>query len=535
VAKEAIDGSHSLLSSTGGGLGLKDSRDGKAAIKRKTQAGQALPLTAAALVVLLGIMGLGIDMGVLRYDKRVQQTAADAAAIAGAQDLSSGSAVTSGAQNASSLNGFTDNSSGATCTSDPSSVGCITVTVNNPPLSGPHACANDANCTKYVETLVADVQPTYFMKILGVDSEKVVARAVATNVGTSFGAGGGGGCIVTTGTPTEKLTANNSGLGTSGSVILNAPLCGIVDNGNLIANGGANLSINAGSIGVGGTYNAPSQEDCSANPPVGVCPQPCSSGTTCNMPYSGDPLSGKYPVPATAPSLGTIDINNGSCNGTGCSGVTCQTVGSVTPCTISPGIYDDICIESGQIVDFSDGGSTNGGLFVITGNSTCNNSVDFKIAGGATICSSTNADCSGMPSSQVAEPGSENNGVTFYMAGTTASVHDAGTTTVQLTAPNSGTYEGLLFYQAAGNAATMTLIGTSTSFYQGTVYTADTSAQLYFGGNAGFNEYAQYTLIDVGQLTLAGNPDVALNSNYSGLSNGGGPVAGMINTAVLVE
>lgn len=497
-------------------------------MKHKTEAGQALPLVAAALLVLLGIMGLSIDMGVLRYDKRLQQTAADAAAIAGAQNLASGGAVTLGAQNASSLNGFTDNSSGANCSSDPSAIGCVTVTVNNPPLSGPHTCANDANCDKYVEVLVADVQPTYFMKILGVESEKVVARAVATNVGASFGDGGGGGCIVTTGTPSEKLTANNAGFGASGSVILNAPLCGIMDNGNLTANGGTNLSINAASIGVGGTYSAPSQENCGANPPVGVCPQPCSDGSVCGMPYSGDPLSGQYPVPATSPSLGPIDITSGSCSGSGCVGVTCQTVGSITPCTIKPGIYDDICIESGQTVNFSDGGSTSGGLFVITGNSTCSTGVDFKIGGLATVCNSTNADCSGMPNSA-------NNGVTFYLGGTTASVQVDGTATVQLTAPNSGTYEGLLFYQAAGNSSTMTLIGNSTSFYQGTIYTADTSAQLYFGGNAGFNSEAAYTMIDVGQMTLAGNPDVTINADYSGLSNGGGPLAGMLNNAVLVE
>lgn len=494
---------------------------------RKNESGQALTLTAVALVALLGVMGLAIDTGMMRYDKRVQQTAADAAAIAGASNLAADGAgspaVTSGAQNASYLNGFTDNSGSATCANNPGTIGCITVTVNNPPQSGPHQ-----GDSKYVEALVSDVQPTYFMRILGVQSETVVARAVATNVGAGFGAGGGGGCIVTTGTPTEKLTANNAGLGASGSVILNAPTCGIVDNGNLTANGGTNLSVNAGSIGVGGTYNAPSQENCSASPPVGVCPQPCPDGTVCGMPYSGDPLSGKYPIPASSPSLGPVTINSGSCSGGGCSGVTCTTVGSVVPCTISPGIYDDICIGSSQIVDFSDGGSAAGGLFVITGNSLCSNGVDFRVGGNTTICNSKNANCTGMP-------GSANAGVTFYLAGTSGSVQIDGTATVQLTAPNSGTYEGLLFYQAPGNAQTMTLIGNSNSFYQGAIYTADTSAQLYFGGNTGFNSQAAYTVIDVGQLTLAGNPDLNISSNYSGLTNGGGPLAGAISTAVLVE
>jgi len=49
-----------------------------------------LIFTAAALVVLMGFAGLAIDMGVMRHDKRLQQTAADAAAIAGASTCHSG-------------------------------------------------------------------------------------------------------------------------------------------------------------------------------------------------------------------------------------------------------------------------------------------------------------------------------------------------------------------------------------------------------------------------------------------------------------
>ncbi len=503
-------------------------------MRRSGESGQALVLTAIALVTLLAVVGLAIDMGVLRYDKRLQQSAADAAAIAGASNLAAGdslSGIQSGAQEAAKLDGYGD--TGTFCTSSsncPSTggIGYITVTVNakgsscNGPCTGPHT-----GDPKYVEVLVSDVQPTYFMHVLGVESETVVARAVATDVGSGFGSGGGGGCIVTTAPPSAKLTANNSGLGTSGSVILNAPTCGILDNGNLVANGNANLSIDAASIGVGGTYNAPSGEDCSADPVVGVCPQPCGDGMACGMPYSGDPLAGRYPIPSTSGSLGPVDISGGTCSGTGCSGVTC-TVGSTSgPCTIQPGVYDDICIEAGQTVDFSDGGSTTGGLFVITGASTCSNGVDFRVHGTATICNSTNSDCSGMPKSA-------NTGVTFYLGGTTASADISGTATVQLTAPNSGTYEGMLFYQDPNNSATMTLLGTSSSFYQGAIYEPE-SAQLYFGGNAGFNAQAAYTVIDVGQLTLAGNPDVSINSNYSGLSGGGGPLAGAISTATLVE
>ena len=131
-------------------------------------------------------------------------------------------------------------------------------------------------------------------------------------------------------------------------------------------------------------------------------------------------------------------------------------------------------------------------------------------------------------------PGSANSGVTFYITGS-ASVNVDGTATVQLTAPNSGTYEGLLFYQDPSDVTTMTLSGDGTSLYQGAIYMANTSATLNFGGNTNFNSGAAYTVIDVGQLQLAGNPDVNINSDYSGLSNNGGPLAGAISTATLVE
>jgi hypothetical protein len=495
-----------------------------------------LVLTALALVTLLAVAGLAIDMGVMRYDKRVQQTAADAAAIAAATDISSGTWQTAG-QDASSNNGFTDSGSGnslSPCYAAGASVGMVCVEIDSPPKDGPHSTdkfcpSTTATCDlDYAEARVAKVQPTFFMKIFGVESETVVARAVATDWSGVWG--NGNNCIITTGPPSTSMSANNAGLGATGSVILNAPTCGIQDDGNLIANGGTNLSIDSASINVAYGYNGPSKSDCSSDPVVGVCPPP-SSNTGVVVP---DPLYNVYPIPATTPSSGPVKITEGStgavCTGAGCTN---NVVCSGSNCTINPGIYDDICIESsGLTVDFGETTSlATGGVYVLTGASTCSNSVDFHVTGGATVCNSTNTDCSGMP-------GSANSGVTFYLAGTTASAFIAGTATAQLTAPCCGgasNYEGLLFYQALDNPTTMSLLGTSSSFYQGAIYEADSSAQLYFGGNAGFNSEAAYTLIDVGQLTMAGNPDITINSNYSSLGGGGGPLAGMINSAILVE
>ena len=51
---------------------------------RGKEAGQALVLAAMGLTLFILAAGLGIDMGFLRYQKRLQQSAADSAAIAGA-------------------------------------------------------------------------------------------------------------------------------------------------------------------------------------------------------------------------------------------------------------------------------------------------------------------------------------------------------------------------------------------------------------------------------------------------------------------
>src|SRR5579863_8022335 len=222
---------------------------GRRKMRRNRQAGQALYITAASLVVLMGFLGLGIDMGALRYEKRIQQTAADAAAIAGANELRYGtgaSAITSAAVDAAKINGFGDTSTYCSSSCPQSgSVGYVTVTVNDPPLSGPHT--GDSNCPTlpssscYVEVLVSEVRSTYFMTVLGVKSANVTARAVATLISTAGGTSPG--CMYTTGV---GIDGDLTGKGTP---TLYAPGCGITDDGGLTAKG-SQVNITAGSIGV---------------------------------------------------------------------------------------------------------------------------------------------------------------------------------------------------------------------------------------------------------------------------------------------
>jgi len=194
-------------------------------MKSKKEAGQALVFTTLVLVALLGFVGLGIDMGMLRYEKRLQQSAADAAAIAGATNLNPNTGVQTGAQNASAANGFAYNTGGGACAAPPTNltVGQVTVTVCNGPSTGPHT--GNAN---YVEVFVSAGQQTYFMQIFGVNSKTVIARAVATNYSGATNGSSHYNCLVTLGTPASSI----EGVNINGHATLNASTCGIADNGN---------------------------------------------------------------------------------------------------------------------------------------------------------------------------------------------------------------------------------------------------------------------------------------------------------------
>jgi hypothetical protein len=169
----------------------------KPVVKRQQrESGQALVAATFGLVVLLGAAGLAVDLGYLRYQRRLQQSAADSAAIAGAAESASGNATTA-AREDSSLNGFTNG------------VNHVTVNVNPAFAFGTQTG---------VQVQVSAVQPTFFMRIFGVNSVTVSTAAVALSSSATN-------CIYGLNTVGTALT--NSGT-------VNASTCGIVDNANLL-------------------------------------------------------------------------------------------------------------------------------------------------------------------------------------------------------------------------------------------------------------------------------------------------------------
>ena len=143
------------------------------------------------------------------------------------------------------------------------------------------------------------------MRILGITSETVTARAVAALTGS------GSGCVYTLGTSGDGILLN-------GTASIVGPQCGIVVDSNLNVNG--TPSITSGSIGAA----TGSCSNCRPPAVIGIVPQP-------------DPLAYLTPPSTSGPCLADPSINK-------------------TTTTINPGHYcSGISITGGANVTFNSG------------------------------------------------------------------------------------------------------------------------------------------------------------------------------------
>ena len=410
-------------------------------MRRKKEEGQILVLVALALIVLIGVMGLAIDMGYLRYMKRQIQTAADAGAIAGALELGScGSGcsgpITTAAQTASSENGFANGVKG------------VTIGVNAPPIAGdPYAGAAGV-----VEVIVSQVEPVHFASIFGVGSVTVNARADAkVSSGTN--------CVYALNTLAALIATINSN-------------CGVVIEQTLDCLG----VITAPKIGVvGGSA--------------------CPSTSNIGLPTPSDPLS-YLPAPAVGACGGPTGPNTYS----GSNGP----VAVAGPVTFNPGVYcGGIQVALGGTANFSPG------TYIL--NSTGG-------PGGLSVLGGT----------------VNGTDVTFYNTGTgginiTLSVLSL-LGSVNLSAPTSGPYEGVLFFQDPSDTQAAGFnISVAGSNLTGAYYFP--SAPIQFLGTVDFGQNAPYTILDAQNITFLGTLGFTIKNDYSSLPDGS-PIKG---GAVLVE
>lgn len=140
----------------------------------QAQRGQTLPIVAISIVVLVATAGFAVDAGYHQYQQRMQQTATDSAALAGAQEQPMGDWSAAAKQDATT-NGFTDNSGSNPCDAS-APVGRICVNVHNPPPAGdPYSGDNSA-----VEVDVTESHATFFERVFNINAVPVTTKAVAT-------------------------------------------------------------------------------------------------------------------------------------------------------------------------------------------------------------------------------------------------------------------------------------------------------------------------------------------------------------------
>ena len=169
-------------------------------IRRRGQRGQIILLVAVTIPMLLGFAGLAVDAGLLWTTKRHMQTATDAAAIAAATSFRNNGSYASAGSDLASLNGFTHGSNG------------VAVTVNSPPVKGAYA-----SVTNYVEVIISQPMPLYFMRILGLSSALVSTRAVAISASSDY-------CITTLDPSASGAFSNDNAVSATCGIMVNSDL-----------------------------------------------------------------------------------------------------------------------------------------------------------------------------------------------------------------------------------------------------------------------------------------------------------------------
>ena len=427
------------------------------------------------MVILLGLTALAVDAAFFLDKRGSMSAAADAAAMAQLENF---------ARHEATANGFTHGTNG------------VAVTVNKPPATGPFA-----GNAKYVEVIITQPVSTFFATILGTNSVSVRERAVAGPEDSS-------GCIYALNTGDTKYPIELEIGDGKNATVINVPKCSIVTNGNLTVNTGAavtalNVAVTAASGSISGT----------------VTPTPNYS-----VPASLDPLLGMDQANLFGTSwacgwTGTKNLNgtvtNISGNANFLNGVPPGYAGGKSDTalvyTLNPGVY-----------------CGNGGTEAITATLTNNpnfrvvfNPGVYKVVGGGLDWKHDYVSGTGVTFYFTAQAGNAYKSCGQKLIDTDAPL------TLSLTAPTSGTYEGLLFIQdrkqgtALGNPAIpcdanpiianivpadMTLDGVVYFPNHHIIYGATTTAT------------GAYSILIGGTIEVA--KKATFNSNFAGLATG---------------
>ncbi|HUE00891.1 MAG TPA: pilus assembly protein TadG-related protein [Bryobacteraceae bacterium] len=393
------------------------------------RSGQATLMVTLSLTLILGMLGLAVDLGWAYYRQQAAQAAADAAVAAAVRAAVNTAPSGPSCGNAAIFCGAATNcpatAPGTASTNFDNA--CMLASANGFTTSGIDTVSVQAGTTSPVPT-VSGLTPAYWVIVR-------VKESLPALFGAAFARGGF--------TPGAIATAAASGSAASGTCVYvldpsgndafeaanGASVnlgCGVyVDSNNATAamyvTGGA--SVTSTFIKVAGAF----KED--------------NGGTTSVTPTTGaasvaDPFAG-LPSPTPAPSCQSGDF----------------TAWQATPYTPTPGTYCGFSLANGMSLQMSPG------TYIVDGGT-------FSIQGGATVTSS--------------------GGVMIYLTNG-ATVNIANGASVTLSAQASGTYQGVLFYQDRSmlSPGASTFAGGATMNLTGSLYLPHATLDINNGAAVG--------------------------------------------------
>ncbi len=391
---------------------------------QKSEKGQILVIFVVALVALLALTALAIDGGMVYADRRFNQSASDAASLAGG-----GTAAQSLESSNIDYNAFTCTKNGVTSAMNIAETSAITRASSNQfadlddDLSDNHGvevtCVNDeAHFDKHIDTrtvITSTVQTAFAQMFFSGPMKNTVESVVRIRprIKLAFG--------YAIASLSEDCGTNDGGVTFSGSNTVHIEGGGVFSNSCLNANG-TKLVVNVDG-GQGIDYVTSYSQ--SGNPTLNPPPTKIAS----KMPILPDP----NPVCGN----GTVKSHSGDGN-------------------IGPGNYSQIKLTNGTL-------TLSPGLYCLTG--------DVEITGG-------NFNAVGV-TFYMKKDGNKNTTLSIN-GNATANMRSADSNTA-----TDGAIPGILVYMDRANEGNISLEGTSTSSFYGAIY--GPSAEINVGGNSGVN------------------------------------------------
>lgn len=433
------------------------------------RSGQAIVMFTLAIPVMFMLVGFAVDTGWAYYRQQAAHAAAESAALAAV--VAAGGTYTCGSgsptvvcQSATACPSSISSSSSnfyIACEYAQTNGFAVTSGGNQNVLVAANAsssapAASGVKTSYWVTVTVAEAVPQTFSAILGKPTTTVSAQSTAA----AFPSGTGGGCIYV-------LSPSGSGVTMSGTASISTG-CGVyVDSSSsaaVLLSGSPSITASGGaSIDIVGNVTKSGSPTISPAPTIGV-------------PVAPDPLASMNP-PANWEDYSNC-IVTGPLVGSGSSST-----------TISPPTTGGNCLVSSSIImSGSASVSFASGFYVLEGGINDSGSGSFT-----------------------------GTGVTFYLP--TSGITMSGTGDINMSAPTSGTWQGITIYQDRSNSSSDTLSGGVNQNINGVIYMPKGS--LTFSGGSGTS--GTTTTMVVNTVTFSGNTYIknAATSSYGGGSTSG--------------